>query len=317
MNSVEKELNEKAKRLLRNLRDAIKQDDVTEVAEILDVIKSPLLKKYPFFGINNPIGSHFMGEDYPITIAAESGTPEVFKMILEADADLQLRDHDDYDAFELIIKRSRYGDEEEERALRNQKIEMLRILLDAGYNIEAKDEFGCTAIHHAVSQRDNRIFDDVMKYNPNLNVLNNSKESPLCLAVRSNNAYKVRNLLQAGAKPDISKNFYKSELTTAAISGNLEICRMLIEAGAKVNPTGLYDRSPLYYSREGYKKNKDIEQLLIANGAEEESPFEAKIKSLAKKFEERADKRRERIQQKEQAKLDKNEALRKLKELKY
>lgn len=317
MSIVTRELEEKAYDLNRELINCIKNGDKDRVKELIELINSPELKKYKIFSINNTINNHFGNSDYPLLVAAEHGDAEMLKIILDAGANTNVSDYWGKNAFSIIINRREYGSKEEERAFQDQKLEMIKTLLLSGYNVNKTDKFEYTALHHAVIERDERIFVLVMDCRPNVNVLNQSKETPLHLAVNQNSVHKVKSLLKFGAKLDIGNKKYASDLTSAVINGNLEITKILINAGAIVNPKREYEYSPLYYSRKGRRKNKDIEKLLLENGAKDKEQLEAETpvfvkiaKNISERFNQISEKNDAKKEARNKAKLEKNEALR-------
>jgi len=320
MSIVKEELMEKADDLSRELLFAIKSNQKERVKEIINIFNHPELKKYKFFNVNNTAVNHFGDNTYPVLHAAEYSNYEILKMLIDAGASLQVTDRHGENIFNIIANRSDiyYSTLEEKYAFEDQKLEMLKLIIREGYDLEKKDNCGNTAIQIAVRSNDIRIFDLVMAYEPNVNTLNNSRETPLFLAVYKNDGYKTQKLIKAGAKLDVTK----SELKSACINGNLEITEALVNAGADLNPSIEYEHSPLYYSRNGHNKNKDIEHLLLSKGAKDKEQLEAETpvririaKAIGEKFNQISNKIDDAKTKRDKAKLEKNEAIRKLNEL--
>ena len=109
--------------------------------------------------------------------------------------------------------------------------EMVRILVEGGAGVDAKNRFGDPALHAAIAGDDPAM---------------------------------VRILVEAGANVDAKNGFGDPALHRAILKGNSEMVRVLVKAGANVNITNTFGDSAL--SRAVHEGNKEIVQILTAAG---------------------------------------------------
>jgi ankyrin repeat protein len=129
------------------------------------------------------------------------------------------------------------------------------LLVERWANVNVKDSAGTTPLFHAVRGGKLEIFKLLIERGANVNAKNKSREYayPLHLAVLKGNAEVVRLLVENGAK----LNYLGTRMTPlhiAAGTANIEIVRILVENGADVNKrargkpaTGL---TPLEYAKQ-------------------------------------------------------------------
>lgn len=118
-------------------------------------------------------------------------------------------------------------------AAKEDDLDSLQEELDAGVEIDARDEFDATPLHWAVVRE------------------------------QFSAAYW---LVSRGAEINVVAIDGKTPLHLAAISGNLRIANLLIENGAEINPQDLDGMTPLNYAR----GNEDVARLLLDHGGEEQ-----------------------------------------------
>lgn len=114
-------------------------------------------------------------------------------------------------------------------AIGNERI--IRLLINAGANIDAQDNHGKTPLHYA------------SLYNKNENIIL---------------------LLLLGAKADIKDNEGNTLLHTAVINGSFEVVRFLIENKVDVDAKDNIGNTPLHYA---VGRNTEIAELLLNAGA--------------------------------------------------
>lgn len=136
--------------------------------------------------------------------------------------------------------------------LRQQKIcEMLEVLIDSGADINAKDQFGYTALF-------------LVTNNPYF-------RHPASVATVKEHKKLVAMLLTKGADVNTKYENGNTPLHNAVgvsfQSDNLEVVELLIQSGADVNAKNSKGETPLKWAIEG--KKKEIIQLLRQHGAKE------------------------------------------------
>lgn len=92
------------------------------------------------------------------------------------------------DSPEFILSASESGD-----------IEIVKLLLEAGADIEVRDDFGCNALLCSVSQQDIKMSEFLIEKGANINSAGTSGTTALMIAVRLGNLELVKLLVKKGA----------------------------------------------------------------------------------------------------------------------
>lgn len=138
----------------------------------------------------------------------------------------------------------------------------IQALIEAGADLDAKDDNGNTAMMLAEGGRHPKIVRLLKQTGASEEGMN---EIALIRAAYDGNVEQVRALIQAGA--DVNHRMNSTALCNAASRGHDEIVRMLIEAGADVNKRaseGYFN--PLLYA--AYAGHLEIVRALIGAGAD-------------------------------------------------
>lgn len=100
----------------------------------------------------------------------------------------------------------------------------------------------------------------------NVDATNRYGVTPLAIACTLGDAAATKELLDAGANPNISIAGGETPLMTASRTGNVEVVRLLIAAGANVNATETSDQTALMWA--AAEGNTDVVDVLIDAGAD-------------------------------------------------
>lgn len=188
----------------------------------------------------------------PLCMAAMENAPEIFKILLDAGADINFRSKNGRTAFVWAL---RY----------ELPREIIEESIKKGADVNTSDNNRWSALSHSAScSSDPEIISLLLQSGAAVDLADGDNTTPLmCAAAQENGAEKVKIFLQAGA--DVNAQESSGQGLTpliAAISrnGTLETVKLLIEAGADVNKKDLKGQSPLDWAIK--KKKNDIADYL-------------------------------------------------------
>ena len=120
-------------------------------------------------------------------------------------------------------------------AAQRRDIETVRVLIDAGVDVDAPQADGATALAWAVHWDDLATADLLLGAGADVNAANDLGVTPLMLASLNGSVPMVDLLLRAGADPNAARPAGGTALMMAARSGDATVLRRLIAAGADVD----------------------------------------------------------------------------------
>jgi ankyrin repeat protein len=152
-------------------------------------------------------------------------------------------------------------------AARAGNIELIIQLLGNGFDVNAAQGDGATALHWASHRNDPELVNLLIGYGAEVDVSNDLGATPLWLATLNGSARVTDALLIAGANPNVSLKMGETPLMSAARSGNLDVVSLLINAGSDVDAAEKEKgQTALMWSvAQGHA---EIADLLIKNGAD-------------------------------------------------
>ncbi|MBR0315356.1 MAG: ankyrin repeat domain-containing protein [Synergistaceae bacterium] len=131
-------------------------------------------------------------------------------------------------------------------AIKCRNIRVIKTLIDAGVDVNAKDIIGCSALNMVLQHDDIKIMNILIKAGADVNNKDKEGYTVLIRAVHYNNIDAVNILLGAGADVNVKNNIGETALTSAMQYGtNLQIIRTLLKAGADVNVQNEYGKTAL------------------------------------------------------------------------
>lgn len=117
----------------------------------------------------------------------------------------------------------------------SQRCDVTGLLLDLGANIDAQDNSGMTALDHAVFGCYNKLVEFLLKRGARPNVGERGKRSSSVYhSVSAKNMEALRLLIASNADVN-AQHFGSSPLSVAAVNGLLEFAKCLLDAGAVPN----------------------------------------------------------------------------------
>uniref|UniRef100_A0A8B9DWC7 Ankyrin repeat and KH domain containing 1 n=1 Tax=Anser cygnoides TaxID=8845 RepID=A0A8B9DWC7_ANSCY len=145
-------------------------------------------------------------------------------------------------------------------------VDIVKVLLKAGANIEDHNENGHTPLMEAASAGHVEVARVLLEYGAGINTHSNEfKESALTLACYKGHLDMVRFLLEAGADQEHKTDEMHTALMEACMDGHVEVARLLLDSGAQVNMPADSFESPLTLAACG--GHVELAALLIERGA--------------------------------------------------
>ena len=161
--------------------------------------------------------------DTPLTLAARNVHNEIVKMLLEANAEINV--HDDWDRYTPLI-----------RAAESNNKALVQMLIGAGADVNAQNIFHKTALYYAVKSGNKDTVEVLLNAGADCNIKIYEGDTVLFIAVLHQYKEIVKQLLNAGADPNnIRDNNSWTALADAVYTGDFELVQMLMNAGANVN----------------------------------------------------------------------------------
>ncbi|WP_257265623.1 ankyrin repeat domain-containing protein [Endozoicomonas sp. ONNA2] len=157
----------------------------------------------------------------------------------------------------------------------------LKLLLDRGADLHARDDRGCTALHlaptceglfHNKATVSARILNYLLDKGLDINALDSSGHTPVLKAVTNGSAKAIDTLMQRGANPEIPDRWGITPLCTVVDFHRKDECMVnsLLANGVNPNQPDKFGNTPLHLAA----KNDcwKIASILLANGARADIP---------------------------------------------
>lgn len=148
---------------------------------------------------------------------------------------------DSMEALNCLIKHSDsplYNNEDDRLlmlAVNKSSIDMIKCLVEAGYDINKKNICGDSLLHNALRKHKKELTEYLLNdCSPNMNATNNNNESPLYLAVIYEKKDVVQQLIQSGVDVNISNRFGIAPISIAVKKRNIDMVEMLVNSKAGV-----------------------------------------------------------------------------------
>ena len=216
----------------------------------------------------------------PLSLAAEKGATEIMRILLRPGLDAGTSaDGEDKEA----ASTPSIGSEALFTAIENDDVEIVRLLIEAGTDVNAPAGFGGnTPLHVAVEQGNGEIVKILVAAGADVNAEGFMSRTPLSLATEEGATEIMRILLGPGPEAGTSADGEDKEaasapsigseaLFTAIEKSDVEMVRLLVEAGADVNAAEGFGRStPLLDAVE--QSDVEIVRLLLEAGADVNAP---------------------------------------------
>ncbi|MGO0305767.1 ankyrin repeat domain-containing protein [Endozoicomonas acroporae] len=195
----------------------------------------------------------------PLLLAAEKGSYEISKALLDHGADPQARDGANWTALHFAA-----------RHVSEQSVMLLKCLLDHGIDINARNDAGYTPLCIAVLRRELLTVNILLGEGADPNIPDIDGKTALDHAVFNRCANIVDDLLAHGANPDTPGSIHSygvSNSLCVALSKQYtdDIVDMLLAYGANPNKASKKGDTPLHLAIK--KSNSTCVDMLLAHGA--------------------------------------------------
>jgi len=141
-------------------------------------------------------------------------------------------------------------------AARNGFYQCVKILLEAGADVDKPDEDGLTPLRYAVLFEHLDVAKYLLKHSANVDVRDRYLWTPLLSAVANNNTKLTKLLLQYNANPQLKTSRGEYALIKAIYHQNHEIVNLLIQNGADVNVKDMrYNYPAIFWAVETGKRD--------------------------------------------------------------
>ena len=189
----------------------------------------------------------------PLLLVCESDVNDVVKVLVRAGADVGARDEDGRTCLMIAAGRS------------TKIVKSLLCMAEVG--VDLVDAKHWTALHHAVSSKDEAVVQVLIDAGADVEAKSELVCSPLMMACRAGEVHIVRMLLKAGARLHIQGNGnIRFDAAARYPKSYAAKVQELIDSGARIEKWDDRGPSPLVCACMG--ENRDIVNLLVEAGAE-------------------------------------------------
>ncbi|KAH6787479.1 ankyrin [Perilla frutescens var. hirtella] len=196
---------------------------------------------------------------------ARSSNPEVFSSLLfvtranDVEALTELIKHQDLN----LDERDDSGFSAVMVAAAGGHVEIFRLLVNAGADVETENEYGETAITLAKANQKRDAFAEILSaYASTKDNVSFNGSSALHRAARLGNVYLVQELLNDGSDVDLLDSNGYTPLMVAARSGDGSMCELLISSGAKCDVKNARHETALSLARK-CKDGDEAERVIL------------------------------------------------------
>jgi ankyrin repeat protein len=161
----------------------------------------------------------------------------------------------------------------------------IRVALDAGADVDARDPTGRTPLMVATEARQTEAFRTLLAAGADVDIQDNKQDNPFLYAGAEGVLDILRLANEAGADPTITNRFGGTALIPAAERGHVEVARYLLtETEVDVNHVNRLGWTALLEAivlSDGGPRHQELVALLIEHGADVDLADKDGVRSLA------------------------------------
>jgi ankyrin repeat protein len=151
------------------------------------------------------------------------------------------------------------------KAIYNSRLDIVKILVEAGVNINKKNTDGNTALMCATRINNLEIVKYLVEAGAEINIVSKYNNA-INVAINNNYLEIVKYLVEHGADINLkNENDGRDAILNASSNGNLKMVKYLVEQGANVNVRDKYNYTPLIAAA---STNLNLVRYLIEQGAD-------------------------------------------------
>ncbi|KAL4232899.1 hypothetical protein ACF0H5_007586 [Mactra antiquata] len=181
-----------------------------------------------------------------LLIAAQWGYSDIVDLLLKYRASILSRDVEGNTALILSSRNGHYM--------------AMRSLLDAGCDVNATNNEGCTSLHYACHKA--RGYQMLLDAGANPDIADKDSVTPLLMAASEGFDKVVKALVEAKCNVNIpNESVKRTALHILSFKGHTESIDYLVYGGANIDACDTYNRSPLWYAIQNKKVN--VVRLLL------------------------------------------------------
>ncbi|XP_031549445.1 serine/threonine-protein phosphatase 6 regulatory ankyrin repeat subunit B-like isoform X2 [Actinia tenebrosa] len=197
----------------------------------------------------------------PLHVAGIHGDAELCKMLLDRGADYMAQAVDKTTPLHVAVAN---GNHKASKVILDQAIAMSANMADI---VNARDIDSNTILHLAALTNNKEIAEEILKYQPSVNLTKTDFATPLHLACTKGHLEMVKLFILKGADIQYSRTFDgRTALHKAASFGHLDIINFLLDEGAKVDARDYTNRTPFLEAVANGQSGSAV--LLLSRGAE-------------------------------------------------
>jgi ankyrin repeat protein len=184
------------------------------------------------------------GVDRGLVSAAKRGDAERVREYIAAGADVSARDAEGETPLSWAIRMEHpetvlallgadapVSSEDLRESIYYGYLEILRILLDTGFDVNQAGQYGQTFLHFAAELGEVEIISELLARGAKIDAQDKNGDTPLAFAAGTNHPSTVAALLELGARADTKDQHGRSPLDTATAEGFDEVVEILRAAG--------------------------------------------------------------------------------------
>lgn len=144
------------------------------------------------------------------------------------------------------IRRANRAPEELRSASEDGNVEIVKRSIDANVDVDARDQYGATALHKASFKGKTEVVKLLMEANADIDARKDDGETALLVASQKDQTEVVKLLIDAGADVNACSHYGSLALYGAGEEGRIELVRLLIDANANVDARNSYGSTALH-----------------------------------------------------------------------